>query len=78
MEEITSAVMMKWTVITIIASLAMGLLGAIVIVKFESKMPGAIVVGSAMAIVASCGVSLGALAFFISFIWYIIKSFTGG
>jgi hypothetical protein len=78
MEEVTSAMMMKWTAITITSSLVLGLLGAVIIVAFEGKRPGAVIVGSAMAIIASCGVSIGALAFFISFIWHIIKSFMGG
>ena len=82
MEPITSAVMLKWSVIMIVVSLVITVLGGI---RFGSiyrensdeDLPGLIV-----GIGGCVGMAISALTFFISLFWHIVKSiiemFTGG
>lgn len=78
MEEITSAFMLKWTAVALGTSFVVALLGALIVAFFEDKHPRIGAVGVASLVIGICAASLSAVFFFISLIWHIIKSFTGG
>lgn len=77
-EIVTAAFMLKWSAIAMGVSFAVGALGALFIGLFDDKTDRAAPVGAATTLIGCGGFGVSCLAFFISLIWHIVKSFMGG